>query len=98
MGTDGEIAHQNRENSVTQVLQNRLIEQDLKVSVIICTLDRPEALRQAIDGLLALQYSNLEAIVIDSSTTDATFLLVEKPQSGTERWYPTLFGGHRSIF
>jgi GT2 family glycosyltransferase len=43
------------------------------ISVIVCTRDRPEALRSALSSLLAVDYPDFEIIVVDNaSITDAS--------------------------
>lgn len=53
------------------------------VSVVLATRDRPEALREALEALLALAYPRYEIIVVDNAPlTDATARLLES--------YPTV--------
>ncbi|MEB3295333.1 MAG: glycosyltransferase [Synechococcales bacterium] len=49
-----------------------------KVTVVICTRDRPEMLKQAIASLQHLTYPNLELLVVDNAPrSDATQILVQ---------------------
>ncbi len=42
------------------------------VSVVICTLNRPRQLQNALDALLALSYPNFEIVVVDNGPQDAS--------------------------
>jgi glycosyltransferase involved in cell wall biosynthesis len=42
------------------------------ISVIVCTRDRPEHLARCLDSILASEYADLELVVVDQSTTDAS--------------------------
>ncbi len=47
------------------------------VSVVLCTRDRPDALRSAISSLLAMTYPSFEIIIVDNAaTTDASHSVV----------------------
>ena len=48
-------------------------------SVVLCTRDRPDLLREALESLLALDYEKFEIIVVDNaSTTDASERVVRE--------------------
>ncbi len=46
------------------------VNSDTRVSIIVCTRDRPEALGNCLHSLEALRYPNLEIIVVDNSPSD----------------------------
>lgn len=57
--------------------QARVAPLALPVSVVLCTRDRPDALRAALGSLLRLDYPRFEVIVVDNaSTTDASAAVV----------------------
>ena len=41
-----------------------------KISVLICTRDRPDTVGQAIASVAACEYGNFDLHVMDQSTTD----------------------------
>jgi glycosyltransferase involved in cell wall biosynthesis len=47
------------------------------VSVVICTRNRGEQVRAAIESVLATQHSNFELIVVDQSSNDATEKVIQ---------------------
>jgi glycosyltransferase involved in cell wall biosynthesis len=48
------------------------------ISVIICTYNRPNEIRRAIESILANAYSDYELLIVDQSNTDETREIVEK--------------------
>ena len=42
-----------------------------KVSVVLCTRDRPDDARQCVNSLLGLRYENFEVIIVDSASREA---------------------------
>ena len=48
----------------------RAVEEDARVSVIVCTRDRPDQLRACLDALLALERPADEIIVVDNCPSD----------------------------
>jgi GT2 family glycosyltransferase len=49
-----------------------------RVSVVICTHNGERTLRDCLEGLCALEYSNFEVIVVDDGSTDATAVIAEQ--------------------
>lgn len=43
-----------------------------RISVIVCTYNGSRTIRDCLDGLLRLEYSNVEVVVINDGSTDAT--------------------------
>ena len=66
---------------------------ELSISAIICTHNREQYLGAAIDSLLAQTLTNIEVIVVDNASTDATAEIVQQRLSDTRLQYvyePTL--------
>jgi GT2 family glycosyltransferase len=53
----------------TQACPNR-VESDALVSVVVCTRDRPQELRNCLERLRALTHPNLEVVVVDNAPSD----------------------------
>jgi GT2 family glycosyltransferase len=49
-----------------------------RISVIICTYNGSRFIRECLDGLLRLEYSNFEVVVVNDGSTDATAEIVDK--------------------
>ena len=66
---------------------------ELSISAIICTHNREQYLEAAIDSLLAQTLTDIEVIVVDNASTDATAEIVQQRLSDTRVQYvyePTL--------
>jgi glycosyltransferase involved in cell wall biosynthesis len=50
----------------------------VKISVLICTRDRPDLIGHAVESVAACRYDNFDLHVMDQSTTDATKVIVEE--------------------
>jgi GT2 family glycosyltransferase len=57
-----------------------------RISVVICTRDRPETFESALDSVVAQDYPDFEVLVIDQSRGDETALIVEE----TCRRFPSI--------
>ena len=49
-----------------------------RISVIICTYNGSRTIGDCLDGLLRLEYSNFEVVVVNDGSTDATAEIVDK--------------------
>jgi GT2 family glycosyltransferase len=49
-----------------------------RISVIICTYNGSRSIGDCLDGLLRLEYSNFEVVVVNDGSTDATAEIVDK--------------------
>jgi GT2 family glycosyltransferase len=49
-----------------------------RISVVVCTYNGQRTIRDCLQGLLGLQYSNFEVIVVDDGSTDATAAIVRQ--------------------
>lgn len=50
----------------------------MKISVIVCTRDRPDTIGQALDSILSCDYPEFDLHVMDQSTADRTRRIVEE--------------------
>src|SRR5215469_11097080 len=57
-----------------------------RISVVICTRDRPETFGSALDSVVAQDYPDFEVLVIDQSRGDETARIVEE----TSRRFPSI--------
>ena len=55
-----------------------MIEESIKVTIMIPTYNQAVFIREAVDSALAQTYSNLEVIVGDDASTDGTQEIVAK--------------------
>jgi glycosyltransferase involved in cell wall biosynthesis len=49
-----------------------------RISVIVCTYNGSRTIRDCLDALLRLEYSNFEVVVVNDGSTDATAEIVDK--------------------
>lgn len=54
------------------------------ISVIVCTRDRPDDLRKALESLTDQDFDGYEVLVVDQSRSDTTRLVVEEAAGGGE--------------
>lgn len=52
-----------------------------RVSVVICTRDRPDTIGNALDSVIAQDYPDFEVLVVDQSRGDETGLIVEEARA-----------------
>jgi GT2 family glycosyltransferase len=48
------------------------------ISVIVCTYNGSRTIRECLDALLRLEYSNFEVVIVDDGSTDATAEIVDQ--------------------
>ena len=53
-----------------------------RISIVICTRDRPDDVRRALDSVLGQSFDAYEVLVVDQSTSDETWRIVEKARAG----------------
>ncbi len=58
----------------------------IKVSLITVTLNSEKFLEQAIQSVMAQDYTNIEHIIIDGKSTDGTLAIIEKYQDHIAKW------------
>jgi hypothetical protein len=70
-----------------------------KISIVICTRERPESLRACLQSLLTQDYPEFSILVVDNApVTDTTKLVVESLASPIDtRAWPTMAGLRRGV-
>lgn len=58
------------------------------ISVLMCTYNREEYLRRAIDSVLNQTYGDLEFIIVDDGSTDGSESLIKEYKDDRIRYYP----------
>ena len=66
------------------------------VSVLLCTYNRPESLRQALDSVLSQTYEDYEVLVINDGGDRIVKNVVEQLNSEKVRYFYREHGGHRA--
>lgn len=56
----------------------------IKVSVVVCTYERGESLRECLEGLAGQSYKDFEVVIVDGGSTDMTNEVIEKYQRRLE--------------
>jgi GT2 family glycosyltransferase len=66
-------------NKLPKPSASNAIHSPAPITVVLCTRDRPESLRQAIASLLAIDFPDFEILIVDNaSATNASQLVVEE--------------------
>lgn len=66
---------------------NKIKNQKDKISICMCTYNRPNAIRKTIDSILNQTYINWELIIVDDGGTDNTKEVVESYNDDRIRYY-----------
>lgn len=69
------------------------MDRNLKISVLIPTLNRSESLKKCLDSLIHQKYKNFEVIVVDGSSSDGTKELIDDYSNKLPITFTTQRGG-----